>query len=547
MSRVGYTEERILDRRDAITATLGLIAADLPVAALSAPAAPRAAPGPVTAAERAVGVATVLEGFVPGDVRRYGALGDGQTDDAVAWRTALATGHRVLGGGPEHVYCFDSAIPVTRRTFIDLEGATIRPRGEGRGFVRTPPAPSVTSVVSAGASPGSRSLTLQSSSGFAPGQWLRLDLNDAPAHDASSYPPCWTRVTAVHGSTVELGTPLQVGYGGGELHALAYQPELFYEHFECCNGTFDGSQGTFDKDTGQALRIGGCERVVVRNCQFRNFRHGGQLTCAVQLFTNIDAVVSDCAFTGGVSHFDICDIQTVRFAHFINNQIQGSHFGCNLTRADFALFANNALQGERTAEGAAGIDPPRSVRGLKAYGCACIRVLGNHCADYESPIKIEACFRYDVSHNTIFNAGLGPDHGQIALNIGSIHAGRNMRLGRIIGNHVETCGGIGIGVTTDPTGGLVLADNIVRTTQAAGIHVGVPNAIVCGNRVEDWGLRGGSDAAIHVTGGATVANNRFAHGNSTRVPCLSTDGNDARLIVRDNVSESGNPLGVRAS
>jgi len=544
VSRVGYTEERALDRRNAITATLGLFAVDLPAGAANAPA-PRAAPGPLTAAERAAGLTNVLAEFVPGDVRRYGARGDGTSDDSGAWRSALATGHRVLGGGPEHVYCLDSSIAITRSTLIDLEGATVLPRAAGRAFVRTPPAASASSVVTGGAGAGSRSLTLQSSSGFTAGQWLRLEFND-PAHDASSYPPGWTRVMAVRGTTIELGTPLQVSYGGGEVRALAYQPDLFFAQFECCNGTFDGSQCTFDKDTGQALRIGGCERVVVRNCQFRNFSHDGQLTCAVELFTNIDALVSECAFTGGISRFDMCDIQTVRFAHFVNNMLQGSHFGCNITRADFGLFANNSVQGERTAEGAAGLDPPRSARGLKAYGCACIRVLGNHCADYESPIKIQACFRYDVSHNTIFNAGLGPASGQIALNVGSIRPGRNMHGGRIIGNHVETCGGIGIGVTTDATGGVLITDNIVRSTQAAGIHVGVPNATVCNNRVEDWGLRGGRDAAIHVSDGATVADNRFAHASSSTLACISAGGNDAHLILRDNVSESGNPLGGRA-
>jgi len=531
-----------MDRRDAITASFGLVAAEVAGADQTHLPA-QGAPPTVTTLERAAGIATVRAGFSPGDVRRYGAAGDGSTDDSSAWRAALASGHRVLGGGPEHVYCFDQYVPVVRSSVIDMQGATIKPRGGGRGFLRTPPPPTASSAVLDGARQGGRVLTLQSSSGFEVGQWLRLMLNDYPAHDRSSYPPAWCRIVAIRGNAVELGTPLQVTYGAGDLRAEAYQPGLFCERFECRNGTFDGSECTYDTDTGQALRIGGAERVLVHGCEFRNFRHGGQLTNAVELFTIIDAVVDDCRFTGGVSPFDICDIQEVRFAHFVNNLLDGSHFGCNITRADYGLFAHNSLHGQRAREVAEGVAPQRSVRGLKAYGCAAIRILGNHLTDYESPIKVEACFRYDVSHNTVFNAGSGPFTGQIAVNIGSIAAGRNMRDGRIIGNHVEGCGGIGIGVTTDPPGGLIVSGNIVRATQAAGIHIGVPNAIVSGNRVEDWGLRGAGEAAIHVSGRATVADNRFGHATLSSVPCITTPaGSDPRLVLRDNVSEGANPL-----
>jgi hypothetical protein len=242
----------------------------------------------------------------------------------------------------------------------------------------------------------------------------------------------------------------------------------------------------------------------------------------------------------------MCDIQEVRFAHFVNNMLAGSHFGCNITRADYGLFANNSLHGERAREADEGIVPPRSVRGLKAYGCAAIRVLGNHASDYESPIKIDACFRYDVSHNTIFNAGLGPPPG-IALNVGSITHGKNMFDGRIIGNHVECCGNIGIGVTSDPTGGLIVSGNIVRAAQGAGIRLAVPNAVVSCNRIEDWGLGGHGDAAIHLSAaGATLSDNRFAHASLPALPCINTgSAADARLILRDNVSESGNPLITR--
>lgn len=530
-----------MDRRDAITSAVSLAVAEA-AGAEGFKADASVQRGAATALERAARVIVVRSDYLPGDVRRYGANGDGVSDDSAAWRAALATGHRVLGGGSEYVYSIAQQVPITRPTVIDLQGATVKPRGETFAFVRTPPQPTVSAGVVDGATQGNRILKLGAASRFRAGQWARLVLKDDRTHDPASYPPSWSRITSAQARTVELDTPLQITYGPGDLQLVAYDPGLLSQRFECHNGIFDGSESTEDRGTGQALRIGGIERVVVQGCEFLNFRLGGELTCAVELFTNIDVLMTDCRFSGSVSRFNMCDIQESRVAHFCNNQMDGSHFGCNITRVDAGLFANNCFQGRRAAEAAEGVTPARSVRGIKAYGCASIRILGNHAADYESPIKVEACFRYDISHNTVFNAGLSPFSGQIAVNVGSIAHGSNMHDGRIIGNHVETCGGIAIGVTSDLPGGVCICENIVRACQGPGIYVGVPNVIVSANRVENWGLRNAGDAAIHVEGHATIADNRFSHATLTSLPCLSASEDGS--VARDNVSESGNGLGV---
>jgi hypothetical protein len=533
-----------MHRRHVITQALGLVAAEVTAGALAGePGAAADGAGPASALERAAHVTIVNAAFAPGDVRRYGARGDGATDDAAAWRAALSTGHRVLGGDPALTYCLDSHIPVTRAAVIDLQGATLRPRGNARAFVRDPAAATASSEVTAGATQGSRTLSVSNSGGFHSGQWLRLALNDFPAHDPSSYPPGWSRIVAVRGNAIDLDCPLQVSYGSGKLRALASDPELVNERFECRNGIFDGVDCSHDATSGQALRIGGVERVVIEGCEFVNFRHAGAMTCPVQVYVAVDVLIGGCTFRGNLSRNDVCDIQDARLAQFIGNVIDGSHFGCDVLRADALLFANNSLHGQRAREAAEGITPPRSTRGLKAYGCAAARVLGNSAADYESPIKVQACFRYDVSHNTLFNCGLAPYSGQIALNVGSIQRGSNMHAGRIMGNHVESCGGIGIGVTSDAAGGVIVSGNVVRATQGMGIYVAVANATICANRVEDWGLRRAGDAAISLGGAATVADNRFTHGTLNSVPCiLAPSRSDARSVMRDNVSEAGNPL-----
>jgi len=541
-------------RREAIAAALGFAALDPqthaepvePEGSGSRDARNCAAATPL---EIAAGIAPVDRSYPPGDVRRYGARGNGSADDSAAWRAAVSTGHRVLGGGPECIYAMHGSVPITRPTVIDMQHATMKPIGDTQVFVRNTPAPTARAIVLSGAMQGRRAIDVESVSGFLTGQWLRLSLNDFPQHDASSYPPSWTRIVAVSGRTVEFGTPLQIDYGkgGDPTAALAYDQRVLLPHFECRNGIFDGSACTYDRDTGQVIRISGCERVVVESCEFRDFAHGGELTCPVEIFTNIDATVRNCRFVGGVSKSNCCDIQGARFVHFLDNFIEGSHFGCNVTRVDYGLMANNSLHGQRALEAARGVWPPRSVRGLKAYGCTAIRILGNHASDYESPIKVEACFRYDVSHNVIFNGGLSPFSGQIALNVGSIHPGRNMRGGTVTGNHVEMCGGVGIGVTSDPPGGVVISGNVVRSTRSIGIYVIVPRATVVGNRVEDWALSGAQEPAIHFVADSTIADNRFANGVSDKVPCLGTVRQAAGSgILRDNVSETGNPYATGA-
>ena len=533
-----------MQRREAIAAALGFAALDPQTHA--EPIEPKEGTArswnfaAATSLERAAGIAKVDPSYPPGDVRRYGARGDGSADDSAAWRAAVLTGHRVLGGGPECIYAVHMSVPIARATVIDMQHATIKPVGDTQLFVRDTPAPTARAVVLSGAMQGRRAVDVGSVSGFQAGQWLRLSLNDFPQHDASSYPPSWTRIVAVSGNTLEFGTPLQIDYakGGDPTAALAYDQTAFLPRFECRNGIFDGTECTFDIDTGQAIRVSGFERVVVEHCEFQNFTHAGRLTCPVEIFTVIDALVRECRFVGGVSKFDCCDVQDARFGHFI----EGSHFGCNVTRVDYGLMANNSLHGQRALEAARGVVPPRSVRGLKAYGCAAIRILGNHASDYESPIKVEACFRYDVSHNVIYNGGLSPYSGQIALNVGSIIPGRNMRAGTISGNHVEMCGGVGIGVSSDPPGGVVISGNVVRSTHSSGIYVAVPHATIVGNRVEDWALSGGREAAIQFMADSTIADNRFANAFSNHSPCLGMVRQGAGGgVLRDNVSETDNP------
>jgi len=75
-----------------------------------------------TSAETTAGVTPVDFSYPPGDVRRYGAVGNGSTDDSGAFQTAINTGHNVIapeiGGGG---YKIDTTLTFPRnRVVMDI-------------------------------------------------------------------------------------------------------------------------------------------------------------------------------------------------------------------------------------------------------------------------------------------------------------------------------------------------------------------------------------------------------------------------------------------
>jgi hypothetical protein len=82
---------------------------------------------PRTAAEIAAGVTPTNYAYPPGDVRRYGAVGDGVTDDGAAIQTAINV--MAVGGGvvylPASVYIFASPITLAKNVIYRGDGKSI--------------------------------------------------------------------------------------------------------------------------------------------------------------------------------------------------------------------------------------------------------------------------------------------------------------------------------------------------------------------------------------------------------------------------------------
>jgi len=256
--------------------------------------------------------------------------------------------------------------------------------------------------------------------------------------------------------------------------------------------------------------------------EFSRFQHVGPRNSPVQVFECVDVAIRDCSFNDNSSNTNVLDLQTCRNVSVNGNMISGDSSGINVTRCDYAKIRGNTLVGRWARAESTG----RSVRGVKAFGCAHVLICENHVSEYESPIKVESCGRYLVQSNYVLNSGLRPFTGQIALNISSVYASGNMHSGIVSGNIVENCGGVGIGISSDKYGQCVVSGNVVSGTGSNSLFLNVDGCIVSSNQFIDWDTLKRGAAAVAVPGKhiAVLANNAFRNDVAKDSPTLSPSG-----------------------
>lgn len=441
----------------------------------------------------------------------------------------------IFGSG---VFRLESAIRLPEECHLDLGVAKIQIVGDTLGFVSRPVANFRVLAVKDGANLGSRGLVVEEAAGIQPGQWAYLR-GDSPEGNRNCRPPAWGIIEEIRGNTVVFDRALQVDYRG--TCQLVIVPKL-HRRFSLRNGVIDGSLNLYDQATGQGVRVTGYESVVIENVEFTHFDHRGTLTSALQVFECLDISVRHCSFKYGVSANNMVDLQTARHVEFLGNLISGDHFGVNITRADYGKAVGNTVVGRRKKNAELGDRKKRSVRGIKFYGCGHALISQNHCADFESPVKVEACARFIVEHNHVIISGLDVPAGQIALNIGSQNRDKDMHSGVVNGNIVENCGGTGIGITSDRMGRVIISNNVVRRCGAHGIYIAVDNCIITNNQISDWDLIGNGHAGIAATtfGSQIVKSNFFHNEHSRESRCIEING--PHSLVSDNLCSTQNPL-----
>lgn len=171
------------------------------------------------------------------DVRAFGAVGDGATDDTTALQNAIAGAVASSGGVvyfPQGIYKITKDVDIsgsltTNASNISLvgqRGATISFAPNGiyfRGIV-TGSGSSADHAVSGSISPGATSFTAASSgdvSGLVANNWVLIRLNDANYADSVQFE--MAQVASVVGTTINLLQPLQQGFSASGSQTLYWQ------------------------------------------------------------------------------------------------------------------------------------------------------------------------------------------------------------------------------------------------------------------------------------------------------------------------------------
>ena len=491
-----------------------------------------------TPTELAAGITPTNYGYVPGDVRRYGAVGDGATDDSNAFSDAATTGHRLLGGGSEYEYLIDSDVEMSDDFVFDGQGCTILLSGTSR-FHKASPA-SVTTTVSSGATQGSVSLVVASATSIVAGLYARITATGFPSH--------WFKVVAVGGTTISIDHAVPFDYTGTITFRL-YESGVLRERCHFSNIVFDGSMTTGPSaDSGNVVRAVGYKDTTIRGCAFVGYNITTGFAVLVQIYIGLDSLVTECRFSGNVIHnaSDVVDFQEMQSIRFTDNLLEGSHFGVNLTRSGNSIASDNVLIGRATSEPHPGT---YSVRGIKFTSCATAVAMGNQISEYETGIRVDNGFRFIIMANSLRNMNWFDTTNTTGLALAvSASDSATMFGGSISCNMIENCGGNGIGLSygnLPKKGRCIIDSNYIRRVNGYGIYSNCQDVIISNNYMEDWCLCAGAFEGIKYYQGVTAIGNRFSHSSSATPECFNVPSAIGyTYVIENNVSQDSNPLGV---
>lgn len=491
--------------------------------------------------EENAGVVPVDSLYLEGMFERYGAIGNGIDDDSAALNMAARVseqGVRIYGKDANSVYRVTTDILVGKYFDLDLRGATLQPFGNTRGLLRDNQSVDVSTTIVSGAVIGSRTLVVADASGIVPGMLIQLYADDSPTNEIFSYPPSWSRVINVVGTTITIDSTLQVTYGG-TINFYGYSDAKIGSLFRVVNGVLDGSESTYSANTGGGIFAANFAKVDV-DVQCENWNNDTPLTNAVQIIGCLDVRLK-YESSGGISRSNIADVQNCRSVFVDKVMSDGSHFGVNITRCDYASISDIHIRGRYALEVDDGVSP-RSIRGLKFYGCGHFNVDNLHASDVESGIKVQACFRLNIGNVHVINCAQGPYVGQIAFNVSSIVPGQNM-FGININNVViENSGGVALGVASDDSGRVNISNLYIRKCYAFAIYSAVQHVQVTNLIVDDWAT-GGDYVAVYDGYPMTICSAKFINSNTSRpIFRAPVAGHLVSFSPETIQAVSGNPL-----
>jgi hypothetical protein len=466
-------------------------------------------------------------GLLPGVTPlMFDAIGDGSADDSTAWRSAIATGLPVFGGGPQYTYRIDSEIELPDNVQIDLQGATIKPTGATRTFIYRP----------------STSLVLGSttvSSGAAVGQIVQFSNNDAN-YESGSWPPSWSVIENIAGTTIKLTHPFGFTYSaGGTTTMYYYAATTFAGRCRIVNGIIDGSDCTYTTAIGSALHVNGYGHLDI-DLEIRNFVNVAALFGPVEI-VGCQMIRWAGSFTNCVHTSPAMDMQSNGTITITDLTIDVSSTCLEILRADELEIGTLLIRGQRLQEIDAGTTG--SVRGLKLLGCANAVITNLIAKDLDSGVKFQSSFRTTISNVQAINCGAGGTIDHAALNLGSGGTTNNQSY-LTIGNVVIEGGGSGLVCTPAASGQITINSLIVRDVLGTGAYFLGPNIHVVNAIIENWDMAASGNFGVLANLGGCFDNLTFLNPNDNTRLCMymGSAGAGHQVAIGNVRNPDGNPL-----
>jgi hypothetical protein len=334
---------------------------------------------PITAAETAATVTPTAYQYPPGDVRRYGATGDGSTDDSAALQNAIDAcegAEYPLVFEPNTSYAIATRLLTTGDIVIEGNGATLIPASSTNGFVVSPGADIASTTLSADAPINRNSITVTSATGFTAGALIKI-VSNASWHinpDAESlYKGELHVVKTVSGTTVTLEGTLADNYDTGTetitvtvlasaectirdlnvIYASHTTATVGMQLGQCISSLVENV--TIDGGATQGLNITSCYNAVVTNSNFYRSNRVS-LGYGIQINGSYGTEVKGCNFLQCRRGVDVSGAWPSRYSHIHNNNFDGhglqsdngenfddaSAFGGHET-SEHTLFSNNVI------------------------------------------------------------------------------------------------------------------------------------------------------------------------------------------------------------
>lgn len=325
---------------------------------------------PQTSVESSASVTPTNYQYEPGDVRRYGVVGNGSTDDATALNDAILASEGApypLVFSANTTYAIASQLSSVGDIVIEGNGATIKPSATTNGLIVNPGSNIGTTTLSADAQVNTNSITVTSATNISAGVLIKLTSSAAWHYDpgASQVKGELHVVKSVSGATVELEDTLFDNYDvSGETVTVTilrkasficrdlnieYASPTAAVGFEIRNIVRGHIQNIIvDGSQTQGLNLDQCYSVSVSNGHFYRCNNSG-LGYGVQLNGCMKCSVKDSHFLQCKRGVDLSGTYPTRKTIVSGNSVDGSgddHTGSALP----SNSASSGLGSHETAE-----------------------------------------------------------------------------------------------------------------------------------------------------------------------------------------------------